>query len=736
LLLVCYTILKDICLSKSVKMKSIITIVLLFSILQLNSQTIVSGKVTDKKGAPIIGANVYLENTYDGATTDIEGQFSFTTNETGEVTLIVSYITFQTYKQVTNVNTLKKVSIVLKESVNTLDAVVLTAGSFQAGQRDKATVMNSLDVVTTAGVAGDFISALQTLPGTQTVGEDGRLFVRGGTAEETQVFIDGLQVFKPYIPTANNTPTRGRYSPFLFDGITFSTGGYSAEYGNALSSVLLLNTIDYPKQNETNISIMSLGGGLGHTKKWEHDALTANVQYINLAPYNKIAPDRDTWHKLPESISGETVYRHSTENGLLKFYSAYDFSKFDVAQENINYENLLRFQLKDNNWYTNLSYDGFIGDQLKITTGLSYSSSKTAVSIGDTDVTDKEHSVHAKIKLKQSFNNQFKLAYGAELFTTRFIENGLADQTDTFSYAFTNTSGTIFAEADVFFSKNFAGKFGLRTTYNALFEEAAISPRVSLAYKLNKQAQFSLAYGHFYQTPQNNELKIEQDLKLQKAIHYIFNYQYKKNGKFFRAEVFYKDYNNLLQYDTEFGQPISDFSTSGFGYSKGLDLFFKDSKSIKNIQYWLSYSYLDTKRKFQDFPTEVMPDYATKHNVSLVTKYWIDGLRSQVGLTHNFASGRPYNDPNSTDFTDGKTKPYHNISMNWSYLISQQKILFVSVSNVLGFKNIYGYDYSNTQDASGVFQRQAILPRAARFFFVGFFWTISDDKTKNQLDNL
>jgi len=244
-------------------MRSIIFTFVCLCILQIQAQTTISGKVSDKKGAPIMGANVYLENTYDGATTDSNGKFSFVTEETGEVTLIVSYVTFQTYRQVTNVNALNGLNIILKESVNTLDAVVLTAGSFKAGEHEKATVMNSLDVVTTAGVAGDFISALQTLPGTQTVGEDGRLFVRGGTAEETQVFIDGMQVFKPYIPTVNNSPTRGRYSPFLFDGITFSTGGYSAEYGNALSSVLLLNTIDWPKQNETDLLFMSLGGGLG-----------------------------------------------------------------------------------------------------------------------------------------------------------------------------------------------------------------------------------------------------------------------------------------------------------------------------------------------------------------------------------------------------------------------------------------------------------------------------------------
>jgi len=85
---------------------------------------------------------------------------------------------------------------------------------------------------------------------------------------------------------------------------------------------------------------------------------------------------------------------------------------------------------------------------------------------------------------------------------------------------------------------------------------------------------------------------------------------------------------------------------------------------------------------------------------------------------------------------DGRTKNYHNISFNWSYLISQQKILFVSASNLFGFKNTFGYDYTNTPDANGMFNRQAIVPTSDRFFFVGFFWTLSDDKKKNQLDNL
>jgi hypothetical protein len=717
-------------------MKSLTIILYLIFALQLNAQTNISGKVTDKKKEPILGANVYIENTYDGATTDTEGQFSFTTVETGKLTLVISNLGYKTYKLEAEVTELNNLTIVLVESINTLEAVVLSAGSFQAGDNTKVSVMNALDVVTTAGVAGDFISALQTLPGTQTVGEDGRLFVRGGTAEETQVFIDGLQVFKPYILTSNNTPTRGRYSPFLFDGITFSTGGYSAEFGNALSSVLLLNTINHPKQNETNISLMSVGVGVGHTEKWKKDALTFNVTYVNLEPYNKLVPDNNKWNKLPRSISGETVYRHDTKNGLLKFYSAFDALKFDVEQQDINFDDLVRLNLQNNNWYTNLSYKGFVKDKLILNTGISYSNSYTKAIIENIDVTSKEKAVHAKAKLKYAFSNIFKISVGAELQSTNFKEYGIANKTDNFSYNFTNNYSAAFAEADIFFSNDFAAKIGIRAEQISVFDEFSLAPRLSLAYKLNKQAQLSFAYGNFFQAPQNDELKLEEDLELQMASHYILNYQYKKNNQLFRAEAFYKKYNKLVQYNSEFNRPISNLNNGGFGFAKGLDIFWKDSRNIKNLQYWLSYSYLDTKRKFQDYRAEVMPDYATKHNASLVTKYWISSVRSQVGMTYNFASGRPYNNPNASNFMDGRTNNYHNISVNWSYLISQQKILFFSASNILGFNNTFGYNYTNTPDSNGVFKRQAIIPTSLRSFFIGFFWTISDDKTKNQLDNL
>ena len=85
---------------------------------------------------------------------------------------------------------------------------------------------------------------------------------------------------------------------------------------------------------------------------------------------------------------------------------------------------------------------------------------------------------------------------------------------------------------------------------------------------------------------------------------------------------------------------------------------------------------------------------------------------------------------------NGKTKAYNNLSFNWAYLLTDQKILYFSVSNVLGSKNVYGYEYANTLNDNGIFDRKEVVPTADRFFFIGFFWTISQDKKSNQLKNL
>jgi hypothetical protein len=698
--------------------------------------TTINGKVTDMKGMPIPGANVYLQGTYDGSTTDENGSFSFTTSETGTQTLVVSYLSFETFTMLGDVTYMKNLHVKLREDVNALDAVVLSAGTFSAGDNSKVNVLKPLDVVTTASALGNFVGALQTLPGTTTVAEDGRLFVRGGDAEETQIFIDGIRVFTPYTPTTNNSPTRGRYSPFLFDGITFSTGGYSAEFGQALSSVLLLNTIDEPDQEKTDLGIMSVGGGVGNTQKWQNSSLSFNVSYINLAPYNAIFPNRNNWIKPFETISGETVFRKKMNKGLFKLYGAFDTTDFELTQEDINYPEGVHFKLNNKNVYLNSSYEGELSATWSVFTGISYTHSNNRLNIIESAVEDNENSMHAKLKFKNRISNRFKLYFGAEYVATNFKENYNDASINDAKYGYGSNIAAAFAEADIFVSKNLAFKTGLRAEYSQLFKETHMAPRVSLAYKTSGESQLSLAYGNFYQNPSSNILKYNQDLKAQNASHFIANYQYNGDSKLFRAEAYYKDYSNLVKYDTDFADFNSNYNNNGSGFAKGIDFFWRDSKSIKNVDYWVSYSLLDTQRDYKNYPAQAQPDFVNTHNLSVVGKYWINNWRSQVGFSYAFASGRTYTNPNEIGFLNEKTKSYNSLSVNWAYLISPQKILYASVNNVLGFKNINGYQYASTPDINGNFNRRALQPAADQFFFVGFFWTISQDKKSNQLDNL
>src|SRR6185295_6172923 len=102
-------------------------------------------------------------------------------------------------------------------------------------------------------------------------------------------------------------------------------------------------------------------------------------------------------------------------------------------------------------------------------------------------------------------------------------------------------------------------------------------------------------------------------LDFSKATHYIAQYLKTTSLTVFRAEAYYKKYEHLVK--TGFastGQSIA-VNNKGYGDAKGFELFWRDKKSVKNLDYWISYTYLDTKRDFLNFPSAIMPNFAAKH---------------------------------------------------------------------------------------------------------------------------
>ena len=178
-------------------MRHIFLFIFLITAVSGNAQTQISGKVTDQKGQSIPGVNVYIKGTFDGSTTDLNGKFTFKTTSSDSLVLIASFIGYQNYEKYLSGQT-QDIVCQLKEKVNELNAVTITAGTIDVSDEAKSMVMKPLDIVTTAGALADITGALTTLPGAVKVGNDGRLFVRGGDASETAIYFDGLRVANAY----------------------------------------------------------------------------------------------------------------------------------------------------------------------------------------------------------------------------------------------------------------------------------------------------------------------------------------------------------------------------------------------------------------------------------------------------------------------------------------------------------------------------------------------------------
>lgn len=702
------------------------------------AQTTVKGLVRDVSGNPLTGANILLRDTYDGATSDAQGNFQFETEETGDQTLQVTYLGFDSVVQkVTLTGGVYTFNPVMKESFNELKVVVISAGAFEASDERKVTVLKPLDIVTTASAGGDTYGALKTLPGTQvSTGDQEGLFVRGGTGSEAQTFIDGLLVRNPFFASTPDYASRGRFNPFLFKGTVFSTGGYSAQYGQGMSSALVLDSQDLPDRSAGTLAVSSVGLGFGQQKLWKDKGRAAgiNLNYTNLAPYFWLVKQTPEFTHKPEFIGAESFFRQKTgKTGLLKFYGYYNHGKvgFNTAAPD---GGKFGFNIKNNDVYTNLTWTELLGDTWKIQLGTSYTRDWNDIATSYNTGALSPDTFYMRNSLSQVravatrfFGRLTSLRFGGEYqYSTDEFENqrfGTASLNDNYAAAF--------VETDLYVTNKLVARLGARAERSGLLDAGKVSPRVSLAYKLGEGDQVSFAWGYFYQKGDSLlrwRSQFDRVPGFQRAEHYILNYQYILNDRTFRVEGYYKKYSDLVTTRETLGN-------DGKGYAQGVELFYRDKKSLKNVDFWFSYSWLDTKRKFQWYPSEVQPTYAASHVATLVAKKFFPGIRTSFGLTYSYATGRPYFNPNLPEnkFLSDRTPAYQNLALNASYLTMIRgafTVFVVGVQNVLGQEQVFGYRYS--EDGS---MRTALTPAAKRFIFVGAFMSWGTDRRQEVLDN-
>lgn len=163
-----------------------------------NSTTKVNGFVYDEENKPLVYVNVFILNSFDGAMTEEDGSFSFTTAKNGEVEIAASLVGYKKYSEKFEIKDLPDTLIInLKSEVVLTSEVIVTASSFSS-EKEKGVVMTSMDVMTTPGGAADIFQSLKTLPGITQVSESAELYVRGGDPSETLTLFDQATLNHPY----------------------------------------------------------------------------------------------------------------------------------------------------------------------------------------------------------------------------------------------------------------------------------------------------------------------------------------------------------------------------------------------------------------------------------------------------------------------------------------------------------------------------------------------------------
>ena len=701
----------------------VFTILSLFSpLLVMGQTTIISGRVIDEQHNPVAYANIYIINSVEGTSSDGDGNFRFETSATGIKQLAVSMIGYEDYLLEEDVAKMQELTIRMKEIPLHLDEVVVQVGSFILKGTSSIENKGSVDVATTAGSEGDLFKAITLLPGAQATGIDGRLLIRGGNSSESQTYIDDMHVLSPYGATSPYHQARSRYSPFFFSGVNFSMGGFSPEYSQSLSSVLPLYTRDEAKESKVGLSLMNVSVGGGGTKAWEKASLSFNSDYGNMDGYNRLfyPEQKKIWNEPVRYWSLQKQFRYTPKkNTHFKTFYTFNRTTFNRIQTP-SFGESREMDFDDNNLYLNTTFHSRGGSGIKYFAGIAYAWNRRLIAgaqLHGDRLMERESELHAKVKAGKRFSSLYKLEFGAESFMKQYKMD--YESNDRITPELNHHISGLYVSGDFNLLDNLLLNTSLRGEYTSLNGDFALLPRLAVSYKLSDLV-FSGVAGRYQQLTCKEYLAYNHSLSNERNLQYQLGIYYQKKQKIFRAEAYYKDYEKL-----PVKQDQQSITSKGFGYSRGIDLFFNDQLLLNHWDYMISYTFNDSRRKYLHYPSLVQPHYVTRHNASISIRYTnFEVLRSIISISLRYASGRPYHNPNEERFMTGRTPELHTTDISWTILAHKKLIIFLSASNIFNRKNIYGYDYNSQPNQEGRYERKAILLEQPQNFYVGFFLTL------------
>ena len=197
------------------------------------------GKITDDNGKVLELVNIAVLGTSYGVTSDSRGQYTLNLPSDTLLNVVFSFVGYQqeSVKVKLKPGEQRKIDVTLNSSSTTLSDVVVSDRQINSATITRIDA-REISLVPSSG-AGGVEDIVKTLPGVSSTNElSSQYNVRGGNFDENLIYINGIEVYKPFLVGSGQQEGMSIINPRLVSNIDFSAGGFSAEYGDKLSSAL------------------------------------------------------------------------------------------------------------------------------------------------------------------------------------------------------------------------------------------------------------------------------------------------------------------------------------------------------------------------------------------------------------------------------------------------------------------------------------------------------------------
>ncbi|MCB0268850.1 MAG: TonB-dependent receptor, partial [Calditrichaeota bacterium] len=476
---------------------------LLMNIGVLAQPGIITGYVKDAtSGETLIMANVYIDGTQQGTTTNNSGYYTMPDVKPGEYTLVASYIGFLDFRKKITVapGAALRIDIELRPAVVEGQTVTVEAEyTFEEEKQVGVLDMQPAQVRDLPAILeADLFRAIQLLPGIKASSDfSSGLYIRGGSQDQTLILLDRTTVYNP----SHFFGFFSTFNPDAIKDVRIYKGGYPAEYGGRLGSVIdIFNRDGNRKEFQGRLSVGLLASRLNLEGPIPKGSVMFALRRSTLEPL--LAALRNSIDDVPDAfyfydLNGKINYDPNENNRLnFAFYAGTDNVEFPFAEDaefNLNYGN----RTFSTNWTHVFSKKLFSNFTLTASNYFSYPRFLINSTRFERDNTVSDYSVKGDFEYIPSGKFQFKTGFWAG--ALELAVRNRFDNEETLNETIDAKYGSAYVENQWKPSERMSVKTGLRGSYIDSGDFYRLEPRISAEYFYRMDMLFQVAYGRYYQ---------------------------------------------------------------------------------------------------------------------------------------------------------------------------------------------------------------------------------------------